>query len=188
MGNQQPKQVTNFIMNLNNFITSKKYYPLAANKEGVIMNTKTGNIRKPSLNKNGYYYIQNRFGGFTVHSIVADCFLENTKNLEQINHKDGVKTNNHVDNLEWVTRSENAKHAFRKGLLKFNGKCGEDSNLSKYTENLIVDICEELQKGTRNIDVSIMFGVPASYIKTLKAKKAWKYITTKYTFPVAKGK
>jgi len=175
-------------MTLNTFITSKKYFPLAANIEGTILNTKTGNIRKPALNKNGYFYIQNRFGGFTVHSIVADCFLENPNNLEQINHKDGVKTNNHVSNLEFVSRSENAKHAFSLGLLKFNGKVGEESNLSKYPETLIIQICEALQDGMRNIDCSKKFGVPASYIKELKAKNSWKHVTTKYSFPRAKGK
>ncbi len=50
-----------------------------------------------------------------LHRLVAKAFIPNEK--EQVNHKDGNKLNNHVDNLEWVTRSENALHAYKTGLI-----------------------------------------------------------------------
>lgn len=53
---------------------------------------------------------------FTVHRLVAITFIPNPKNLPQINHKDGVKTNNHISNLEWCTSSHNVQHAFDNGL------------------------------------------------------------------------
>ena len=56
-----------------------------------------------------------------VHRLVAQAFIDNPNNLEEVNHKDGNKWNNNVDNLEWVSKSKNAKHAFDLGLRNISG-------------------------------------------------------------------
>jgi hypothetical protein len=76
--------------------------------------------RKIRLDRNGYLTVSLSKNGkqntMKVHRLVAIAFIVNSENKPFVNHLDGVKNNNIVDNLEWVTASENVKHAFRIGL------------------------------------------------------------------------
>lgn len=83
---------------------------------------RNGKVLKPYTNNRGKGYmcvalckngVRKRI---TVHRLVAQSFIENPYNLEQVNHKDGNTKNNSVDNLEWVSNRENTQHAYNTGL------------------------------------------------------------------------
>lgn len=77
-------------------------------------------IRKPNPDKDGYLNITlsncGKVKTYKIHRLVAEMFIPNLKNKPQVNHKDGNKTNNCADNLEWCTNQENQQHAYRTGL------------------------------------------------------------------------
>jgi len=83
-------------------------------------NNVKGKFLKGSLNHGGYLRLKLCKKGVKsnvrLHRLVAHAFIPNPYNKPCVNHKDGIKTNNHIDNLEWCTVAENNLHAFRTGL------------------------------------------------------------------------
>lgn len=79
-------------------------------------------LNHQNINSRGYCIIRFSFGGkltsHTIHRLVAHAFLANPNDLPQINHKDGDKTNNCVDNLEWCDNRHNQRHAVDNGMKK----------------------------------------------------------------------
>jgi hypothetical protein len=81
---------------------------------------KPGQLLKIRLTYNGYLYIQLRMGDTSkthfVHRLIAESFISNPDNKPVINHINGIKNDNRIENLEWCTQSENVRHAIDTGL------------------------------------------------------------------------
>ena len=96
---------------------------------------KNGELLRPGISKTGYYFVNLvRFGRekidcHRVHRLVAKSFLENPNDLPEVNHIDGNKLNNRVENLEWCSRERNIQHAYGSGLIPI--RTGKRNSLSK---------------------------------------------------------
>ena len=116
------------------------------------------------VNENGYIRIFILKKTFVLHRLVALTFLDNPEKKEQVNHKDGNKLNNSIENLEWCNNKENQIHKFKIGLgNNFTRKIVQyDLNMNKIKEfNSIIEASKEL-----NIGKSTIRGVLINYRKT----------------------
>ena len=92
---------------------------------GSFRNKRNKRLLKQFTHPHGYLHVSTKVGGrkgkcvtFKVHREVAKAFLDNPESLPCVNHKDGVKSNNQVENLEWISFSGNTRHAITLGLMK----------------------------------------------------------------------
>lgn len=136
-------------------------------------------LAKPFIHKDGDGYVQVptcHLGQKTyhlAHRAVALAFIPNLLNLPDVNHKDGNKSNNCVENLEWCTKSENMKEAYRMGLAK--SRKGEESNWSKLTEVQVLEI-RAIGKSMKQKELSDIYGVDRRTISKIINRERWGHI------------
>lgn len=145
-----------------------------------------GRFLHPSPTEKGYYRIvlQTSKGRktFQVHRLVLETFspIENCQNLE-VNHIDGDKSNNKLENLEWCSGSFNIRHSIENNL-KIPAR-GSQIGSSKLNESQVLEICELLQNSDLSLrQIGQKYGVSKHCIFDIKRKKSWSWITQNYTF------
>ena len=154
----------------------KDYYTITS--DGLIYSDNSGLMKTRDRAGTDYQIINlSKLDGskrtFRVHRLVMMAFnpVENMDELE-VNHIDGNKKNNKIENLEWCTASENQIHAFKTGLNK--PRRGEESNFSKLTEDDVKKIFELREKGLLQKEIAEIIGCTKSNISCILRKKSWK--------------
>lgn len=140
---------------------------------------KIGKIKKIRLNEKGYCVttlsLNNKSKTVRIHRLVALAFIPNPENKPEVNHKDGNKENNHVDNLEWVTRKENMKHAYENRLFVH----GENMHNSKLKPDDVMEIKKEYKRLGDNFDYkyfSNKYNVGLATIYDITSERTWKHV------------
>jgi hypothetical protein len=133
-------------------------------------------IRKPSLSQR-YYTIRLFDKTVLVHRVVAEAFIPNPEKKLFVNHIDGNKTNNSVNNLEWCTSSENSLHAYKAGMRKAHTKRGKESHFARLNEKDVLAIREKYEKGGfTQRQVAKEYSVTQSTIYQIINKISWNHI------------
>ena len=113
-----------------------------------------------------------------VHRLIAKTFLPNPENLPVINHKNGIRDDNRICNLEWCTQSYNGKHAFRELGREIRDMKGENNARTKLTEKDVINIKNKYSEGLlpRNIHVEYSDRISFSAFRKICGGQTWKHI------------
>lgn len=125
------------------------------------------------ITDNGYRYVQVGGHRHLVHRLIAKAYLPNPENKRCVNHIDGNKLNNAVSNLEWVTHSENMRHAVDTGLWVRKGS--KQSN-AKLTEEIVADIKRRLLNGETGTLLAEQYGIAHGRIYDIKHGRGWSHV------------
>jgi len=134
-----------------------------------------GNILNQNNITGGYIGFNLNNKTVKCHRLVAIAFIPNPENKSEVNHINGIKNDNRVENLEWCTTKENSKHAWNTGLC--NSSKGENHGRSKLTEKQILEIKNKyiFRKNTHKM-LAKEYGVCKSTILLILNNKIWKHI------------
>lgn len=142
----------------------------AVSNTGYVSNKATGRVLKSWSDNNGYQKVALCQNGYCkqmfVHRLVATAFVDKKDDNLEVNHKDGDKSNNSADNLEWCTRSENLAHSYRVLHRKRNGGRPRVKVLCVETGEVFDSIADAAK--AKSVNKSNLHAVvsPKSYKKT----------------------
>jgi hypothetical protein len=160
--------------------TSERWRPVN-NWEGIYEVSDAGRVRRcqpqrimaGQVNTKGYRQVNMRHLGRRrvqlVHRLVADAFMGRPlTSSHQINHKDGDKLNNAASNLEWVTPSENQKHAYQLGLKSVTGERNPNAKLARK------DVDRIRASSDSHVAAAAKYGVTPTLISMIRKHKIWR--------------
>jgi hypothetical protein len=123
----------------------------------ILKDAPNGDYRKVQLWRDGQWF------NFQVHQLVAAAFIGPCPSGQEVNHDDGVKSNNNASNLEYLTRSGNMRHAYRTGLRKANPVFGERHHAATLSSTQINDLlARRIRDGTSYRKLAAIFGIHIS--------------------------
>lgn len=172
------------LFNRNKYICGMKQYKdtnYYITETGEVYNNKTKHYlslvikkdRKSSFSR-AYIslFIEKKQRWFTVARLVAELYIPNTNNYPQVNHIDGNPLNNHKDNLEWVTQSQNIQHAIKTGLKNMTGI---NNHASKLNTTLVEQARADYNTGNYSLrQLAIKYHMSYTAIRYAINGKTWK--------------
>lgn len=131
-------------------------------------------IRK---NPQGYLWIilyKNWVGkGYRIHRLVAQAYIPNLENKPQVNHKNGIKSDNRIENLEWCTAEQNQKHANDMGLRSSRGINNSNARLNDTKVRVIRQLYAE---NVSLREIAAKFGIAGKTVREICARRRWAHI------------
>ena len=140
-------------------------------RDGQVINKTNGHILKPQPNGKGYLRVSISKQLKFVHRLVAEKYIPNPENLPQVNHIDGNKLNNSVENLEWVSNQENRNHAVENDLHLKGEKCSWSKLTKEDVKYIRQHANEKLQR-----EWAEEYGVSRGTISDIIHYRTWKDI------------
>lgn len=143
----------------------EKYFGIS--KDGQVISFITSNIRKPSLNKDGYLRVTlykkgsnlKTFKHFFIHTLVALTYIGPCPVGYEVNHKDGNKLNNHINNLEYLSKTDNRYHMYN--------TCGRIGARKRYSKEQKIEIVSLYSTIKSQQKVADTLNIPRSTVKSI---------------------
>ncbi len=149
-------------------------YQVSSNGLIMSLHGRKPRIIKGRISYDGYHNAHLRVSGrpktVKVHRLVALAFIPNPEDLREVNHIDGNKLNNSVNNLQWVSHADNMRHAFSNGLCNIKG---EFNGRSKLRRPEVKSIKKQIAAGRLQKDIAKDFNVVVQTISKIKNGQCW---------------
>lgn len=142
--------------------------------------THVGRILRPMPSSHGYATVGLNYPGYKprrmpIHGLVAAAFIGPRPNKAEVNHKNGDRMDASLNNLEYVTRSDNLLHAYRVLGRSKNAKPGETNPKAKLTTDLVSEIRRLYEAGGEtHRSLAVRFGVAVTTVAFITQRRTWK--------------
>jgi hypothetical protein len=132
---------------------------------------------KGSPNSDGYIQVALNGKLLKLHRLIAEHFIPVDPDKLIVNHINGIKIDNRVENLEWCTRLHNVRHAYANNLMTNAVHRGSKNGWAKLSEAQVIDIKTKLRSGMSQTAIAKEFSVHVSTIHLIKKERNWGHLT-----------
>lgn len=159
------------------------YYSYHVTKDGRVFN-KWGAELKANSNGRGYSVVNITTAPYTsrtkaVHRLVAEVYLPNPYKLSDVDHVDSNRSNNHIDNLRWLSHGDNIKHSYDSGN---RSAVGSNNARAILDEDAVHNICCLIERGWKLTEISRQYCYKYALLTPIKIGVNWKHISKDYSF------